>query len=156
LRRENFLLPIGQSKIDNRKSKIPGGMGEWLKPAVLKTVSPERGSGVRIPLPPPRSSLTRDLPRALSVNRAAIYPRLFIDAPARAGWRARNLRQQSRFKGTSGMTLLYQVAEMVFELVILSPSLVILSRFAPFRIALSGAKGLTVNSAKNLRFSCSK
>ncbi len=28
-------------------------MGEWLKPAVLKTVSPERGSGVRIPLPPP-------------------------------------------------------------------------------------------------------
>ena len=30
-----------------------GGMGERLKPAVLKTVSPERGSGVRIPLPPP-------------------------------------------------------------------------------------------------------
>ena len=30
-----------------------GGMGEWLKPAVLKTVSPARGSGVRIPLPPP-------------------------------------------------------------------------------------------------------
>ena len=28
-------------------------MGERLKPAVLKTVSPERGSGVRIPLPPP-------------------------------------------------------------------------------------------------------
>ena len=28
-------------------------MGEWLKPAVLKTVSLERGSGVRIPLPPP-------------------------------------------------------------------------------------------------------
>ncbi len=30
-----------------------GGMGERLKPAVLKTVSPARGSGVRIPLPPP-------------------------------------------------------------------------------------------------------
>ena len=30
-----------------------GGMGERLKPAVLKTVSLERGSGVRIPLPPP-------------------------------------------------------------------------------------------------------
>ncbi len=29
-------------------------------------------------------------------------------------------------------------------------SAVILSRFAPLRIALSGAKGLTVNSAKNL------
>ena len=28
-------------------------MGERLKPAVLKTVSLERGSGVRIPLPPP-------------------------------------------------------------------------------------------------------
>src|SRR5580698_9569953 len=30
-----------------------GGMGEWLKPAVLKTVEPERVPGVRIPLPPP-------------------------------------------------------------------------------------------------------
>src|SRR5438445_7962144 len=28
-------------------------MGEWLKPAVLKTVSAERCSGVRIPLSPP-------------------------------------------------------------------------------------------------------
>jgi hypothetical protein len=42
----------------------PGGMGEWLKPAVLKTVSPERGSGVRIPLPPPK-------PRALCSGLAA-------------------------------------------------------------------------------------
>ena len=30
-----------------------GGMGERLKPAVLKTVVPERVPGVRIPLPPP-------------------------------------------------------------------------------------------------------
>ena len=30
-----------------------GGMGEWLKPAVLKTVYAERCTGVRIPLPPP-------------------------------------------------------------------------------------------------------
>ena len=30
-----------------------GEMGEWLKPAVLKTVSAERCSGVRIPLSPP-------------------------------------------------------------------------------------------------------
>ena len=29
-------------------------MGEWLKPAVLKTVSGVTRSGVRIPLPPPR------------------------------------------------------------------------------------------------------
>jgi hypothetical protein len=28
-------------------------VGEWLKPAVLKTVRPERASGVRIPPPPP-------------------------------------------------------------------------------------------------------
>jgi hypothetical protein len=28
-------------------------MGEWLKPAVLKTVELERVPGVRIPLPPP-------------------------------------------------------------------------------------------------------
>src|ERR1039457_4849080 len=31
-------------------------MGEWLKPAVLKTVSGVTRSGVRIPLPPPNSS----------------------------------------------------------------------------------------------------
>src|SRR5216684_7678805 len=30
-----------------------GGVGERLKPAVLKTVRPERVSGVRIPPPPP-------------------------------------------------------------------------------------------------------
>ena len=30
-----------------------GGMREWLKRAVLKTVVPERVPGVRIPLPPP-------------------------------------------------------------------------------------------------------
>jgi hypothetical protein len=33
-------------------------MGEWLKPAVLKTVSGETRSGVRIPLPPPRYLLS--------------------------------------------------------------------------------------------------
>ena len=32
-----------------------GGVGERLKPAVLKTVRLERVSGVRIPPPPPRS-----------------------------------------------------------------------------------------------------
>jgi hypothetical protein len=30
-------------------------VGEWLKPAVLKTVRLERVSGVRIPPPPPAS-----------------------------------------------------------------------------------------------------
>jgi hypothetical protein len=30
-----------------------GGMAEWLKAAVLKTVSGVSRSGVRIPLPPP-------------------------------------------------------------------------------------------------------
>jgi hypothetical protein len=32
---------------------VNGGMGEWLKPAVLKTVDGETRPGVRIPLPPP-------------------------------------------------------------------------------------------------------
>ena len=32
---------------------VSGGVGEWLKPAVLKTVRLERVSGVRIPPPPP-------------------------------------------------------------------------------------------------------
>src|SRR5579862_3089600 len=34
---------------------VPGGVGERLKPAVLKTVRPERVSWVRIPPPPPLS-----------------------------------------------------------------------------------------------------
>jgi hypothetical protein len=34
---------------------VAGGMAEWLKAAVLKTVSVGRRSGVRIPLPPPDS-----------------------------------------------------------------------------------------------------
>ena len=34
---------------------VRGGMGEWLKPAVLKTVCGETRTGVRIPLPPPES-----------------------------------------------------------------------------------------------------
>src|SRR4029077_5134538 len=33
-----------------------GGMGEWLKPAVLKTVCGVTRTGVRIPLPPPESN----------------------------------------------------------------------------------------------------
>jgi hypothetical protein len=32
---------------------MSGGMAEWLKAAVLKTVNGETRSGVRIPLPPP-------------------------------------------------------------------------------------------------------
>ena len=45
-----------------------GGMGERLKPAVLKTVEPERAPGVRIPLPPPLTcpwsfSLVRENPQ---------------------------------------------------------------------------------------------
>jgi hypothetical protein len=32
---------------------MSGGMAEWLKAAVLKTVELERVPGVRIPLPPP-------------------------------------------------------------------------------------------------------
>src|ERR1700733_287761 len=38
-----------------------GGVGERLKPAVLKTVRPERVSGVRIPPPPPYSRSHRCL-----------------------------------------------------------------------------------------------
>jgi hypothetical protein len=32
---------------------MDGGMAEWFKAAVLKTVELERVPGVRIPLPPP-------------------------------------------------------------------------------------------------------
>ena len=35
-------------------NRVVGGMGEWLKPAVLKTVCGATRTGVRIPLPPPK------------------------------------------------------------------------------------------------------
>jgi hypothetical protein len=46
-------------------------MGEWLKPAVLKTVNGVTRSGVRIPLPPPLhlellESQAEDRPRRIS------------------------------------------------------------------------------------------
>jgi hypothetical protein len=44
-----------------------GGVGEWLNPAVLKTVRPERVSGVRIP-PPPPFSLALSLSRSYFVQ----------------------------------------------------------------------------------------
>ena len=43
---------MGSGKIEN------GGMAEWLKAAVLKTVSGVTRSGVRIPLPPPDTKMT--------------------------------------------------------------------------------------------------
>ena len=38
-------------------------MGEWLKPAVLKTVCGATRTGVRIPLPPPYFLQLRSVPR---------------------------------------------------------------------------------------------
>ena len=42
-------------------------MGEWLIPAVLKTVVPEKVPGVRIPLPPPLHGI--DARTGLVANR---------------------------------------------------------------------------------------
>jgi hypothetical protein len=39
------------------KSPVPGGMAEWTKAAVLKTAVGLCPPGVRIPLPPPFSSM---------------------------------------------------------------------------------------------------
>ena len=54
-----------------------GGVGEWLNPAVLKTVRPERVSGGRIPPPPPlleclgdSNSIPRFQPLRLSLAAA--------------------------------------------------------------------------------------
>ena len=56
-------------------------MGEWLKPAVLKTVEPERVPGVRIPLPPPALQTSERLrnrnPARGFRRRAAVFPRHF-------------------------------------------------------------------------------
>src|SRR5262249_40556828 len=50
--RLTFRKSRSQSKIEG------GGVGERLKPAVLKTVRLERVSGVRIPPPPPHAKCT--------------------------------------------------------------------------------------------------
>jgi hypothetical protein len=54
---------LSMPKIPSRKTKESGkiedgGMAEWLKAAVLKTVNGVTRSGVRIPLPPPDIELT--------------------------------------------------------------------------------------------------
>ena len=48
-------VPYGLTyrQVQNTDTITNGGVGEWLKPAVLKTVGPERVPGVRIPPPPP-------------------------------------------------------------------------------------------------------
>src|SRR3984893_11103435 len=51
-----FLSNCFRSLISQRRIES-GGVGERLKPAVLKTVRPERVSGVRIPPPPPSHKL---------------------------------------------------------------------------------------------------
>jgi hypothetical protein len=52
-------------------------VGEWLNPAVLKTVRPERVSGVRIPPPPP--SILR-IPRSNTFAAANRYPESELSA----------------------------------------------------------------------------
>ena len=53
-------------KSSNHRTIADGGVGERLNPAVLKTVRPERVSGVRIPPPPPVS--VNPLPAGLSCS----------------------------------------------------------------------------------------
>src|SRR6185312_12357330 len=47
-----------QALILDAYNRGAGGMGEWLKPAVLKTVCGATRTGVRIPLPPPKHPFT--------------------------------------------------------------------------------------------------
>ena len=67
-----------------------GGMGEWLIPAVLKTVDGETRPGVRIPLPPPKLCFFWPLPSQCPVemsDRGALWEagqRTNANAPKRA------------------------------------------------------------------------
>jgi uncharacterized protein len=56
-------------------------MGEWLKPAVLKTVELERVPGVRIPLPPPNSEV-KILEQASPQHADGDMVIIFFDAAA--------------------------------------------------------------------------
>src|SRR5205807_9033272 len=54
---------------------LTGGVGERLKPAVLKTVRLERVSGVRIPPPPPQRSVAVNY-HFQSFRGHSLYPNL--------------------------------------------------------------------------------
>src|SRR5262249_11058681 len=62
--RLTFRKSRSQSKIEG------GGVGERLKPAVLKTVRLERVSGVRIPPPPPDCAEVLHSPCSLRISAA--------------------------------------------------------------------------------------
>ena len=60
-------------------------MAEWLKAAVLKTVSGVTHSGVRIPLPPPESDLRAHWVRGLPISQSRLRSRSLISRPASSG-----------------------------------------------------------------------
>src|SRR5260370_28896322 len=62
-----------------------GGVGERLKPAVLKTVRPERVSGVRIPPPPPAILGYESCPRVVPARHSFIFWPSWSDCPY-ASW----------------------------------------------------------------------
>jgi hypothetical protein len=64
-------------------------MGEWLKPAVLKTVSGVTRSGVRIPLPPPFIIFAPRGPDRLT-RKAATWPGSLWFSNRRISWRMMN------------------------------------------------------------------
>src|ERR1700722_17384888 len=76
------VLPSGgpdvRKALDGRSVTIEvGGMAEWLKAAVLKTVSGVTRSGVRIPLPPPALyRLWRKRPEKGNPQHAVKIPQL--------------------------------------------------------------------------------
>jgi hypothetical protein len=76
-------------------------MGEWLKPAVLKTVSGVTRSGVRIPLPPPDiknppTSIWQAL-GSFSPSGDASWPTQRVDCVASSG--AKAARNQNTLTG---------------------------------------------------------
>src|SRR5712691_9227051 len=79
-----------------------GGVGERLKPAVLKTVRPERVSGVRIPPPPPEILGNEPLPPEqlplgfrLSLGQAGVIAGTH-PYPARLHWNTNRMSSSRR------------------------------------------------------------
>src|ERR1700750_1011697 len=60
-----------------------GGMGEWLKPAVLKTVCGETRTGVRIPLPPPYFWFVLNFLTGIIRSAPRLYPKIGGRRPCR-------------------------------------------------------------------------
>jgi hypothetical protein len=108
-----------------------GGVGERLKPAVLKTVRPERVSGVRIP-PPPPSLKTPASRRATNCSLSSITEHSFqgITTSPSTGRKCHLCVRYNVLPNVSGRSKSHQRATPLFQFQAISePENILASNF---------------------------